>query len=350
MTPSSRAASMVLAAAALLSESAVGHELRPLYVTLDNANGVVRFALRFRPIEVNQPAPRLELPASCVPVAAPARTRDGSFVLEQGAFACAHGISGERVTIRGLCAELSDAVIRMSGFGPDVATETVRRADPTFLVPSSIATGWRAASHFLVLGLQHIAQGVDHLAFVVLLLALAFRGLGSAGLGVRAAVPRALTTLTAFTAAHSLALGLSVWKRLTLPLPVVEALIAFTLVALALELATSRHEGATSLTALHPHGTAFVFGLVHGLGFASALSELSLSKAALFQALAAFNVGVELGQLLFVAICLVAAAALRRSRWDLVPRAQRACILGIGALSSAAFVSRALDVAFPAHS
>jgi hydrogenase/urease accessory protein HupE len=140
------------------------------------------------------------------------------------------------------------------------------------------------ASAYTVLGVQHILSGYDHLAFVIALLFL---------VGFNR---RLLYTVTAFTLAHSLTLGMSATGWLTLRSPPVEATIALSIMLVAAEALHAR----PTLSRRWPALVAFLFGLVHGLGFAGALKEIGLPQNHLLVALLTFNVGVEVGQLLVV--------------------------------------------------
>jgi len=152
------------------------------------------------------------------------------------------------------------------------------------------------ASAYVVLGIEHILTGIDHLLFVVGLLFLV------------GFTRRLLWTITAFTVAHSLTLASSALGWLTLRSPPVEATIALSIVLVAVEALHRRDTLARRWPAL----VAFLFGLVHGLGFAGALKDIGLPERHLFVALATFNVGVELGQLLTVGVAAVVWRATRR--------------------------------------
>lgn len=141
------------------------------------------------------------------------------------------------------------------------------------------------AKAYGALGVEHILTGFDHLLFVIALLFLV--GFGR----------RLLWTITAFTGAHSLTLGLSALGWITLRRPPVEASIALSIVLVAAEALHSRE----TLSRRWPALVAFLFGLVHGLGFAGALEEIGLPQNHLLVALLTFNLGVEAGQLLVVA-------------------------------------------------
>ncbi|WP_240336656.1 HupE/UreJ family protein [Tropicibacter sp. Alg240-R139] len=149
----------------------------------------------------------------------------------------------------------------------------------------------RAAQRYTVLGIEHILAGVDHLLFV---LALIF---------VVNSRWKLVKAITAFTVAHSITLGLATLGYVNLPSAPVEAAIALSIVFLASEIVW-KSRGRTSLTFEAPWIVAFAFGLLHGLGFAGALSEIGLPPAEIPIALLFFNFGVEVGQLIFVALVL----------------------------------------------
>jgi hypothetical protein len=172
------------------------------------------------------------------------------------------------------------------------------------------ATGWL---DFIKLGIEHILTGYDHLLFLVALLATA-RGVWSV-----------VRIVTAFTLAHSLTLSVAALGIVTVPGRIIEPLIAATIVWVALE----------NLFAAEPDRRrwiwSFGFGLVHGLGFASALTELDLKASALLRGLVGFNVGVEIGQLVFVAVFLPAQMWLARGRGGrLIPRIASLTVAVIG--------------------
>ena len=174
------------------------------------------------------------------------------------------------------------------------------------------------ARAYTVLGVEHILTGYDHLAFVLALLFLV--GFNK----------RLLLTITAFTAAHSLTLAISALGLLTLRPPPVEATIALSIMLVAGE---ALHEGQT-LSKRWPAVVAFLFGLVHGLGFAGALKEIGLPQQHLAVALLTFNVGVELGQLLVVAIAFAIYQALSRQPQLGATRARRPALYAIGSVAA----------------
>lgn len=150
---------------------------------------------------------------------------------------------------------------------------------------------FEVARTYTVLGIEHILMGVDHLLFVLALLLLVDSR------------RRLLVTITAFTVAHSITLALASLGVLSVPGPPVEASIALSIVFVASEIIHAR-QGRPGLTQRYPWVVAFTFGLLHGLGFAGALAEVGLPPLSVPTALLFFNVGVEIGQLLFIAAVL----------------------------------------------
>jgi hydrogenase/urease accessory protein HupE len=169
---------------------------------------------------------------------------------------------------------------------------------PRFVVTDSPGA-FEVAQTYTVLGIEHILMGVDHLLFVLALLILVQ--------GTR----RLIATITAFTLAHSLTLFAATLGWLNVPGPPVESVIALSIVFVAGETVHAR-QGRPGLTQQYPWIVAFTFGLLHGLGFAGALAEVGLPPLSIPMALLFFNVGVEIGQLIFIAAVLAVIGAGRR--------------------------------------
>jgi len=200
-------------------------------------------------------------------------------------------------------------------------------ASPAFEVPSA-PTAWGILLSYGVLGVDHILQGVDHLLFVFALLLLI-------------PDPRSLIgAVTAFTVAHSISLAAATLGWLVVPAAPVEAIIALSIVFLAAQLAKPAAE-RDDVAERNTWIVAFAFGLLHGLGFASALQEVGLPADDVPLALFAFNVGVETGQLLFIGALIASARLLTRlypliAGWaaDETGPARRATSYAIGSLSA----------------
>ena len=222
------------------------------------------------------------------------------------------GLSGRTVTIDGLSATSTDVLVRVESLAGVVQTERLSPTRTAFVVQATPGAGEVAAT-YLRLGVEHILFGFDHLLFVLALVILVrdWR--------------RVAITVTAFTLAHSITLAAATLGIVNIPGPPVEASIALSIVLVAVEILIARN-GKPSLTARLPWLVAFSFGLLHGFGFAGALAEVGLPQHAIPVALLFFNVGVELGQLAFVAgvlslIWLLHQAALQIADVTLVGRA-----------------------------
>jgi hydrogenase/urease accessory protein HupE len=160
------------------------------------------------------------------------------------------------------------------------------------------------AATYLRLGVEHILLGYDHLLFVLGLML------------ITANLKMLVKAVTAFTAAHSITLAAAALGFVRVPPKPVEAAIALSIAFVALEIIRAR-EGKAGLAAKVPWIVAFVFGLLHGFGFAGALSEIGMPEKYISVALLFFNLGVEAGQLLFVAAVIAMAALVRIAKVSL---------------------------------
>jgi hypothetical protein len=213
------------------------------------------------------------------------------------------GLAGGRVSIEGLPGSITDVLARVERTDGTTQVARLLPAEPSFVVeaPAQVAgVAWT----YTVLGVEHILAGVDHLLYILAMLFLV-KGW-----------KRIVATLSAFTATHSVTLTAAALGWVHVPQPPVEACIALSIVFVAREIVETRR-GRPGLTARWPWVVAFTFGLMHGFGFAGALAEVGLPTRAIPVALLFFNVGVEIGQLLFVAAALaaMAMAAGLASRW-----------------------------------
>ena len=212
------------------------------------------------------------------------------------------GLAGKAIGFPGLSASPIDVLVRVERSDGTVQLGRVLQVEPRFMVTASPGS-FDLVRTYTVLGIEHILTGYDHLLFVLALLLLVQ--------GKR----RLIATVTAFTVAHSLTLFAATLGWVHVPGPSVEAMIALSIVFVATEIVHSR-QGRSGLTKRFPWTVAFVFGLLHGLGFAGALAEVGLPQASIPTALLFFNVGVEIGQLLFITLVFVVIALSRRvSHW-----------------------------------
>lgn len=312
----------LLGLAAWLSAGAAGaHEVRPGYLEIKQtgdetyrvlfkvpARGELRLGIYAR------------LPDLCTPVAPPSSYAVGGAFVDRWTVTCPGGLTGQEIAIDGLSATLTDALARVERSDGTTQVERLTPAAPSFTVEAAPAP-LRVAWTYLHLGVEHILLGIDHLLFVLALLILVE--------GTR----RLILTVTAFTVAHSLTLAAATLGWVHVPQQPVEAVIALSIVFVASEIAHARL-GRPGLTQRRPWTVAFTFGLLHGFGFAGALTEVGLPEQAIPLALLFFNLGVEIGQLLFIGAAfglwaLASRAPIPRPDW-----AWRVPAYGIGAIAA----------------
>ncbi len=237
---------------------------------------------------------------------------------------CPEGIAGLTIEIGGLPFTMTDALVRIDYLSGAALLRRLTPAAPSVVVPEQSGALDVIATYF-VLGVEHILIGIDHLLFVLALLLLIN--------GVR----RLVLTVTAFTIAHSVTLAMTTLGLMTVPGAPVEATIALSILFLATQLArtdTTATRASDDLTARFPWLVAFSFGLLHGFGFAGALAEVGLPDQAIPLALLFFNVGVEVGQLLFIAAVLSFGWVVRRAAIPLPRWWPRAVAYGVGTLAA----------------
>jgi len=219
----------------------------------------------------------------------------GDAAVQTWRFRALDPLRGQTVRIDGLQNTMTDALVRIAFLDGTAWVRRLTPQEPAATIPAR-QSGWAVARLYLKLGVEHILFGIDHLLFVLALIIIT-RG---AWLLVK--------TVTAFTVAHSITLALATLGYVHVPPAPVEAAIALSIVFVAAEIVHLR-QGREGLAARTPWLVAFAFGLLHGLGFAGALSAAGLPDGHVPLALLFFNVGVEIGQLMFIA------AALGLSAW-----------------------------------
>ena len=289
--------------AALLLLAAAGPTaadvFRPAYLQLSQIDAT-RYEVLWKVPAINQDITlrlRPDFPAGTTVLTPPtSRSTEGAVVL-RWEIEVAGGLDGKAVIFPELPTARVDVLVRLARADGTVQLARVLPVDPRFIVTASPGT-FEVVRTYTVLGIEHILTGFDHLLFVLALLILVD--------GVR----RLVATITAFTVAHSMTLALASLGLLRLPGPPVEASIALSIVFVASEIIHAR-QGRPGLTQRYPWVVAFTFGLLHGLGFASALAEVGLPPLSIPAALLFFNVGVEIGQLMFIAAVFAAIAAAR---------------------------------------
>lgn len=256
----------------------------------------------------------------------PVRTT-GDAAIERFVVDCGiQGIAGRQLHVPGLAATITDVFLRVEYANGDVLTSIIRPRDGGYRF-SPTADRVEVLRSFGLLGIEHIAGGADHLLFVLALMLLV------------AGWRRLVLVITSFTVAHSLSLSAMVLGVVPQPGRAVEAVIALSILLLACELLRRKH-GATSLTIRRPWLPSFVFGLLHGVGFAGALLEYGLPRGEAVAALFAFNLGIELGQLAFVAAVALVGWLLGRLGQRSLRYAEACSVWVIGIASAYWFVER----------
>jgi len=306
---------------------AVAHESRPGYLELrEIAPGVFRVLWK-KPARGNMIL-KIDpvFPAGCTIVGIGSEIMRGGAYLARATLKCEDGITGKTIEIAGLESTITDVLVRVYYQNGLQETHLIQPNNTSAVIggPSSLVQRMGAYTR---LGIGHIALGVDHLLFVL-------------GLLLIIASPMMLVkTITSFTVAHSITLGIATLGFARAPALPLNAAIALSILFLGPEIVRV-WRGETSFTIRHPWVVAGAFGLLHGFGFASGLTAMGLPQNEIPLALLFFNVGVELGQLAFVLFVLALARSfhaleIRWPRWaQLLPG------YAVGSLGAFWFIQR----------
>jgi hydrogenase/urease accessory protein HupE len=276
-----------LAMDATFVSSARAHESRPLYVEVTEKAPLV-FSVQWKipPSVMVDNAPEVSMTATCTPTTAPALGGAAQGSVRRRSFRCEADPAGTALRIQyPLFNPSVSALVRISRLSGEKHS-LVASPEQTEVQMPEVESFGSVARGYLTLGVRHILEGYDHLLFVTCLLLIAGTG------------RRIMVTITGFTIAHSLTLALSALGLVHVPVAPVEAAIALSIVFLAVEIVRG---DKSSLTYRYPIAVASSFGLLHGFGFAAVLGETGLPQTEIPAALAFFNLGVELGQIIFVA-------------------------------------------------
>lgn len=316
-----RAVLLLLLACLLLPRPAAAHEIRPVFLDI-RETGTGSYAVSWKRPALNGGVLAIHpvFPKGCEVLQDGLPQVTGAFAVERMALRCRDSLAGAAIGFSGLSSAMVDGLVRVQFASGQMATGRVLPSRPSFTVPAS-ASGWQVLRTYVRLGVEHILLGYDHLVFVLALVLFVRRW------------RRLLTTATAFTLAHSITLSMAAMGAVHVPVAPVETMIAVSILLMALELLQVRNDPGRA-AGLRPAGLAFGFGLLHGLGFASALAEIGLPQHEIPLALLSFNLGVELGQVAFIAALLGAGWLLRRLAPPWQARAYTAGVYAIGGLSA----------------
>lgn len=292
------------------------HESRPAYLEINESTPGQYRVLWRTPVLSGSPLPvALKFPEVAKTQGEPVIQRLSDSIVERSVIDTGEtGLAGQRIDFIGLQATITDVLVRVQLLNGVHISLLVHPREPWVDVPAQQGS-WAVLFTYIRHGIDHILMGYDHLLFVLALMLIVRQ-------------TRVLIwTITSFTLAHSITLALATLGVVHVPGPPVEASIALSILLLAHEIGRLRRweaqvgEGVVQvsagittnkpLTARWPWVVAFTFGLLHGFGFASALTEVGLPQSDLPLALFAFNLGVELGQLTFIAVVLSVLAIFR---------------------------------------
>jgi len=319
-------------AAILMPALVEAHESRPAYLQI-RETGPGRYDVLWRtPVNVEVPLlVMLQLPDAVKNTTEPVIQRLNDSTIERRRIEIPNGeLAGQRIDFVGLQATITDVLVRASWLDGRQVTEIVRPTRP-WVELSDRQSAWQVATTYATLGIEHILMGIDHLLFVVGLMII-----------VRS-IRSLIKTVTAFTVAHSITLGLATLGYASIPADPLNAAIALSILFLGVEV-VRLWRGQTSFTLRHPWVVAFAFGLLHGFGFASGLTTVGLPSGDIPLALLSFNVGVEIGQLSFVVIILLLHHALGILQFNLPKWASYAPGYIVGALGAYWTIERTLPL------
>lgn len=310
---------IVLTLLILLAAAVSAHEIRPAYLRIQQVDDQsYDFLFRVPSRGSMRLAIFVVMPDNCRMDGDIVTWQQSGMIVERWSSECSRGLAGGNVAIAGLDATLTDVLFhyeRLNG-----TTQVARLTPESTAVSVSDSESWQeVVGTYTFLGIEHILLGIDHLLFVLALLMI---------------VPNLRTLIwmiTAFTVAHSLTLGAATLGLVNVSPAPLEAVISLSILFVAIEIVHWR-QGKEGITRKKPWIVAFLFGLLHGFGFAGALANIGLPEHAIPLALLFFNVGVEIGQLAFVGAVLLVWAILRRVR--LPEWAWRVPTYTIGALAA----------------
>jgi hydrogenase/urease accessory protein HupE len=294
---------MILVIAAFVP-SCMAHETRPAYLEIKETSPNHYDVLWRTPMNAGMRLPiLLQLPSDAKNVTAPTTQELTDSLVERRVIEVPGGLAGKRIEFVGLQASITDVLVRVEMLDGRKWTNIVRPSQAWVEIAAS--QSWlQVAGAFIVQGIRHILFGADHMLFILgLLLIVKNRWM-------------LLKTVTAFTCAHSITLAIATLGYAEAPMVPLNAAIALSILFLGPEIVKS-WRGETSFTIRHPWVVAFAFGLLHGFGFAIALTSAGLPRHELPLALLSFNVGVEIGQLSFVVLILLLERSFRllEIRW-----------------------------------
>lgn len=283
-----------------LTKGVFAHEVRPAYLEL-HQTGPETYNILWKVPGLGENmrlSLYVELPSRCTNLSKPRTTIVNNSFTERWTVQCTSGLSGDTIRIAGLSGTMTDVLVRLERLDGTLQINRLTPSSPSFVVTATV-NPMDVVRSYTVLGIEHILTGIDHLLFVLALLIITHSGW------------KMVKTVTAFTISHSISLTLATLGYVHIPQRPVEAVIALSIVFVAVEILRVR-QGKLGLTARAPWVVALTFGLMHGLGFAGGLSEAGLPDGHIPTALLFFSIGVETGHFLFIGLVLSLIAIMSR--------------------------------------
>ena len=312
---------------AMVAFSGECHEVRPGYLEIVATSALSYHVTWKRPVRFDYRLPlEVEFPLQCASQSESfVRTVQRNSVIERFTLLCSQTLEGQQVGINGLSATMTDVLLRFRTDSYEF-TALLRPAQTHATLSSETHSPFWG---YFTIGVEHLITGPDHVLFIVTLLFLVAR------------LRKLIAVITSFTVAHSITLGVQALGLAVVPQAPVEAMIALSIVLVAAEVL----RGDTStITHRYTWIVAFAFGLLHGLGFAGALSQIGLPHDQALVTLLFFNLGIEVGQLAIVFVSLAAAWALSNVRVTIPSWVTRLPLYGAGGIAGYWFVSRTVSI------
>jgi len=304
--------------------SASAHEVRPAYLKLTETHAS-EFAVTWKQPVLDGRRLKIKptFPEGCNQTP-PVVSRKGVTIIERSVLSCP--LTSGEVTLSGLERTLTDVFTEINYLSGETRMAVIKPTNPTMVLGGASES---AAKHYLWIGVEHIIYGWDHLLFVI-------------GLTFLVARRQILGVATAFTLAHSITLVLAAYGLIAIPIRPVEILIAASIVLLGIEILRKR-EGHKSLASERPYLISFAIGLIHGCGFASALSEIGLPNGTELLALLLFNIGVELGQFAIIGLTIIALMAIAKIGTKALRRTETFLTYGLSSIAMFWVIQRMSD-------
>lgn len=297
-------------------------EIRPGYLELkENTNNLFSILWKVPAKSNAKLSIQPKLPDNCIDKTQATTQLVNAAYIQRWIISCEGGLQNKLLSITGLELTSTDVLLHLEFLNGTSHSAQLTPADRFYEVPAE-ASSLQVIKTYTWLGIEHILLGFDHLLFVFALLLIVNNN------------RRLLLTITAFTIAHSITLAGATLGFVNIPQQPVEAVIALSILFLAVEIIHGKN-GHPGAAARWPWLIAFIFGLLHGFGFAGALAEIGLPQQAIPLALVFFNIGVELGQIIFVTVVLLLIWTFHQFKQPaLLEKAETIAVYSIGSLSS----------------